>query len=220
MWIQQPPIGLVLPHLYDPAPSGGNSGQDKSPTSSVQWQGTPIAPALAIPEREGSLRVKRASPPRIEEDYDQYRNMLAKSATSSQKGSRDIFHDASEESQAPMSRTDQQKASREYGRRQIHATDGNHLNMQSLSVADSGSGIGRASTKPTPMKEPNSNTRSSTEPVANKQDVTTRKAETISSQDHTLRHRPSDMNLQDHQISPTTTTTRTQNPLPSRPSPN
>lgn len=77
-------IGLVLPHLYDPASSGVILGKTKSPTSSVQ--GTPIAPALAIPERESSLRVKRASSPRIEEDYDQYRNMLTKSATGSQKG--------------------------------------------------------------------------------------------------------------------------------------
>jgi hypothetical protein len=161
--------------------------------------------------------------------------MLAESATGSQKGDRDIFHDVSGEAQPPISRTDQQKASRQYGRRQIHATDGvNGLNMQGLSIADDGTGIGRASTEPTPMNESTSNTRSSTDPVANRKSVTTRKAlplhpqESSGPQDHTLRHEPSDTDLQDqaqtqthsstlphldqHPPSTTTSPTTTNNP--------
>jgi len=44
------------------------------------------------------MRYKRASPPHIEQDYDEYQNMLARSTTGSQKDDVgvDVFHDASE----------------------------------------------------------------------------------------------------------------------------
>ena len=206
----------------------GKPAQEKSPTYSEQQQVTPTASASAVLKRESSLQVKRASPPHIEEDYDQYRNMLAQSATGSRKGDQDIFHDASEEAQAPTSTTDQQKASRDYGRRQIHGTDGNDLNMQGLSIVDDGTGIGRASTEPIPMNEANSNTQSSTEPTANKRNATTRKALPLRPQDNTsprghgLRHKPSDTDLQDQaqtQAQPSYLPKLDQHPPPSTISP-
>jgi hypothetical protein len=145
-----------------PSSQWGKALQDKSPTSLGQEQDTPVVAVSAVPARESSLRFNRASPPpHMEEDYDRYRTMLSKSATRPQMGDRDILHDASKEAQVPVSMTDQQKASCEYGRRQIQATHGNHLNMQALSIADDGTGIGRASTEPIPMNENNSNPRSS-----------------------------------------------------------
>jgi hypothetical protein len=136
----------------------------------------PIVPASAVPERESSLRFKRISPPHIKQDYDQYRNRLAESATDTQKGDTSVFHDTNEEVQGPMSKTKQQKASREYGRRQIHATDGNDLNMQVPSITEGGNSIGGASTKPMPINESNSNTRRSTDPVANERNATAHEA--------------------------------------------
>jgi hypothetical protein len=132
-----PPVPAVDPASHQPRnltplrPSSqwGKPAQEKSPTATVENPDTPAVPASAVPDRDSSLRFKRASPPHIEEDYDQYRIMLARSAAGAQKAEVEIFHDASEEAQAPSSRTDRQEASREYSRRQIQATDGNDLNM-------------------------------------------------------------------------------------------
>jgi hypothetical protein len=154
-------------------------------------------PAPAVPDRDSSLRFKRASPPHIEEDYDRYRDMLAKPATRPQKVDAEIFHDASQEAQAPSSRTDQQKASREYGRPQIQATDGDDLNMQSLSIAGGGVDIDRASTEPVPVNESNSDARRSPDPITNQRTVPTRKALPSRPQDHALRLKPSDNDLQE-----------------------
>jgi hypothetical protein len=184
-----------------PSSQWGKPAQEQSPSSEGRLQGMSIVPASTVPERENSLRFKRTSPPHIEQDYDQYRKRLAESATGAQKGESDIFHDANEEIQGPVSRTDQQKASREYGRRQIQATDGNDLNIQGLSIAEDGTGTGRALTEPIPMDE--SNPRSSTDPVANKRNATTHKAlpprpqENNSPGNHTLRHKLSDTDLQE-----------------------
>jgi hypothetical protein len=56
----------------------------ESSTHPEQQQSPPIVPASAIPGRESSLRHKHASP-HIEQDYDEYRNILARSAVGSQK---------------------------------------------------------------------------------------------------------------------------------------
>jgi hypothetical protein len=123
--------------------------------------------------------------------------MLAKSATGPQKVDAETFHNASQEAQAPSSRTDQQKASREYGRRQIQATDGDDLNMQSLSIVGNGVDIDRASTEPVSVNESNSDTRRSPDPIAKKSTIPTRKALPSRPQDHALRHKPSDTDLQE-----------------------
>lgn len=175
-------------------------------------------PAPAVPDRDSSLRFKRASPPRIEEDYDRHRNMLAKSATGLQKMDAEIFHNASQEAQAPSSRTDQQKASREYGRRQIQATDGDNLDMQSLSIAGNGVDIDRASTESVSVNESNSDTRRSLDPIAKKSTIPTRKALPSRPQDHALRHRPSDTDLQEQaqpQAQPSGLSKREHHPQPS-----
>ena len=117
--------------------------------------------------------------------------MLARSATGPQKddGDVDVFHDASEgtgSTSHPI--LNQQQASREYGRRQIQATDGNDLDMQGVSIADNGTGTGilRASTKPTPMNETNPNIRNSTDSIADKKNSKVPPKEKIGPQDHTL----------------------------------
>jgi hypothetical protein len=126
--------------------------------------------------------------------------MLARSAFGSQKDDGDVFHDASEGA-GPTSHPslNQQQASREYGRRQIQATDGNDLDMQGLSIADNGTGTGipRASTEPAPTNETNPNTGSSTDSIANKKNGKAAPQENIRPQDRTLRRKPSDADLQD-----------------------
>ena len=192
-----PPVPAVDPSIrytgsstpLQPSSQRGQPAQEQSPA--------PVVPASAVPERQSSLKFKPASPPHIEEDYDQYRNMLAKSATGAHREDPEVFHDASEEVPGPTSRTSQQQARRDYGRHQSQATDGNDLNIQGLSIADDGTGNGRTSTERTPVNESNSN------PIVNRKSVPTRKAlpprpqENINPQGHTLRHKTSDTDLQD-----------------------
>jgi hypothetical protein len=70
---------------------------------------------------------------------DEYQNMLARSAVRSQKHGGDVFHDASEGTVANSHPTlNQQEASREYGKRQIQATNSYCLEMQDLLIVDNG----------------------------------------------------------------------------------
>jgi hypothetical protein len=121
-----------------PGSQWAKSGKGES-TIHLEQQSQPIVPASAIPACESSLRYKHASP-HIEQDYDEYRNMLARSAVGSQKHGGDVFHEGTVANSHPT--LNQQQASCGYGRRQIQATDSYGLDVQDLSIVDNGTGTG------------------------------------------------------------------------------
>ena len=174
---------------------------------------TPMA--SQVPDRRSSRGFKRATPPSLEQDYDQYRIKLAKGQVTPPSEVEDELHDTNEESPTTAH---QQAASREYGRRQIQATEGLDQGMQNMSISDGkvtrsstdpvsvSDGPSRSSTDPTTMSPGSATARSPVSPVdpsfrkplpPPKENIAPTYGTTIgSSQPQSLRHKADHPNLQ------------------------